>query len=70
MTNPSRGDIDVKLDGKTWAMRPSFGALREREVVRRLERIEDKLDAQAQILAVSGDGLSLYPPNHYRWRQP
>ncbi len=56
MTNPLRGDTEIKLDGKAYTLRLSFEALCEREVVRRLERIEDKLDAQARILAVSGDG--------------
>ncbi len=33
MANKVRGEIEVRLDGKTWAMRPAFQALAEIEGV-------------------------------------
>ena len=50
MTNESRGEVDVVLDGKTWTMRPDFQTLRA---------IEHKAGMSAlKLIRVIGEGAA------------
>ncbi len=61
MANPDRGEVEVKLGGKTWTMRPTFQGLREvehktglgvMELARRFGEGKASLDHVAQVLAI------------------